>query len=65
MIEVATQAAKKKAKKNGVAGPFKPLSLRDLTEVPQEEYALIPSPATGEPGDGGSHLVIIASCHHQ
>jgi len=50
MTEDATKAAVKKAKKEGVAGPFKPLVLRDLTEAPEDIYSKIPSPATGEAG---------------
>lgn len=50
MVEDATKAAMKKAKKLGFSGPFKPLTLRDLTEASPEDYALIPSPATGEAG---------------
>jgi glycyl-tRNA synthetase len=51
MNEQALKAAEKKAKAAGIAGPFKPLVLRDLTEASTEIYALIPSPATGEAGD--------------
>lgn len=50
MLETATKAAHKKAKKDGVTGPYKPLVLRDLTEAQSEDLAKIPSPATGEPG---------------
>ena len=50
MQEEATKAAQKKAKKLGVAGPFKPLVLKDLTEAAADEYDKIPSPATGEAG---------------
>jgi len=50
MLDVATTAAIKKAKKAGVAGPFKTLKLSDLTEATAEDYPKIPSPATGEPG---------------
>lgn len=51
MQEDAYKAAQKKAKKAGIAGPFKPLMpLKDLTEASVEEYDMIPSPATGEPG---------------
>ena len=50
MTEDATKAAMKKAKKEGVAGPYKPLVLRDLTEATEDIYAKIPSPATGEAG---------------
>lgn len=50
MVDQATKAAVKKAKKAGISGPFKPLILKDLTEAPESIYANIPSPATGEPG---------------
>jgi len=47
----AETAALKKAKKTLVNGPFKPFQLlKDLTEASEEEYPLIPSPATGEAG---------------
>ena len=48
MLEDATKAAMKKAKKAGVNGPYKPLTLCDLTEAPADIYSRIPSPATGE-----------------
>jgi hypothetical protein len=35
MLDEATKAAMKKAKKAGVNGPFKPLVLKDLTEAPE------------------------------
>ena len=50
MTEDATKAAVKKAKKEGITGPFKPLVLRDLTEATEDFYSKIPSPATGEAG---------------
>lgn len=50
MVEDATKAAIKKAKKAGITGPFKELILRDLTEAPADIYSRIPSPATGEEG---------------
>lgn len=50
MLEEATKAAMKKAKKLNIDGPFKQLQLKDLTEASADIYALIPSPATGEPG---------------
>ena len=34
--------------KLGVNGPYKPLTLVDLTEAPADIYSRIPSPATGE-----------------
>lgn len=51
MLEEATKAAMKKAKKAGAPeGPYKPLVLKDLTEATEEDYPYIPSPATGEAG---------------
>ena len=50
MLEEATKAAKKIAKKAGNTGPFKELILRDLTEATEDIYNMIPSPATGLPG---------------
>lgn len=50
MLDDATKAAQKKAKKAGISGPFKPLVLKDLTEAAADEYDKIPSPATGEAG---------------
>lgn len=50
MLEIATKAAEKKAKKLEIKGPFKPLVLQDLTGVPSDIYSKIPSPATGEEG---------------
>ena len=39
------------AKKAGVKGPFKDMQpLKDLTQASSDEYPLIPSPATDEPG---------------
>ncbi len=60
MVTDATDAAIKKAKKLGIPGPFKtPIELKDLTEAASslspEEYSMIPSPATGEPGHHGSY----------
>lgn len=51
MNDEATKAALKIAKKLGIAGPFQPLSLQDLTQASSDIYHLIPSPATGEPGN--------------
>lgn len=51
MVEEATKAAMKIAKKAGMTGPFLPIELKDLTEASAEEYPNIRSPATGEPGD--------------
>uniref|UniRef100_A0A7S0SY82 glycine--tRNA ligase n=1 Tax=Chromulina nebulosa TaxID=96789 RepID=A0A7S0SY82_9STRA len=50
MLEEATKAALKIAKKAGISGPFKPIELKDLTEASTDIYDKIPSPATGEPG---------------
>eukprot|EP00607_Mallomonas_marina_P007603 CAMPEP_0182419458 /NCGR_PEP_ID=MMETSP1167-20130531/3919_1 /TAXON_ID=2988 /ORGANISM="Mallomonas Sp, Strain CCMP3275" /LENGTH=473 /DNA_ID=CAMNT_0024594403 /DNA_START=326 /DNA_END=1744 /DNA_ORIENTATION=+ len=50
MLEDAMKAAKKKAKKLGVKGPYKPLELCDLTQAAEEVYQKIPSPSTGEEG---------------
>ncbi len=52
MQATAQAAAEKKAKEAGFIGPFKPLSaLKDLTEAADtDEYARIPSPATGQEG---------------
>lgn len=49
MAEDAAKAALKLARKAGKGG-HDPLELKDYTEARPEEYALIPSPATGEPG---------------
>ncbi len=52
MHEQALKKAKKLAKKQGISGPFLPLSeLKDLTQCTDAEvYVNIPSPATGTPG---------------
>jgi len=54
MQSEATKVALKKAKTLGVSGPFQPLKLQDLTvavsELSEEAYSQIPSPATGLPG---------------
>jgi hypothetical protein len=42
MVEDATKAAMKKAKKAGVPGPYKPLILADLTEASSDIYSRIP-----------------------
>ena len=41
MLAEATKAAMKKAKALGVAGPFSPLDLRDLTEPVSDEVTFI------------------------
>ncbi|MEM7672026.1 MAG: glycine--tRNA ligase [Verrucomicrobiota bacterium] len=46
----AKSAAEKMKRKQGIQGELEALSLRDYTEAKPEEYALIPSPATGIPG---------------
>ena len=51
MLEEATKSAVKKAKSLDKKGPFRVIQLKDLTEAASEEYHLIPSPASGEPGD--------------
>lgn len=51
MLQEATKLALKYAKKLGVTGPFADLHLQDLQSVTAEELPLIPSPATGNPGD--------------
>jgi len=51
MLEEATKSAVKKAKSLDKKGPFRVIQLKDLTEASSEEYHLIPSPASGEPGD--------------
>lgn len=45
--EAAADKMKRKAQKQGALAP---IELRDYTEASPELYALIPSPATGEPG---------------
>ena len=50
MHEDALKMTQRIAKKKGLAGPFKPFHLEDVTTVPPESYDKIPSPATGELG---------------
>lgn len=46
----AQKAAEKMKRKQGVQGELAPVALKDYTEADPAEYALIPSPATGDPG---------------
>lgn len=48
--EQAEAAADALKRKQAVQGTLDPVVLRDYTEAKPEEYALIPSPATGKPG---------------
>jgi len=45
-----TAAAESYKRKKAIQGKLEPLQLRDMTEALPDEIALIPSPATGEPG---------------
>jgi len=47
--EAEAMAAEMK-RKQAVQGTLDPITLKDYTEADPEEYALIPSPATGKPG---------------
>ena len=51
MQSEAQALAEKKAKALGKKGPFRPLHLQDLTTASPEVIPLLPSPATGQPGD--------------
>ncbi len=44
------EAAESFKRKKAIQGKLEPLLVRDMTEARPEEIALIPSPATGEPG---------------
>jgi glycyl-tRNA synthetase len=44
------EAAEAFKRKKAIQGKLEPVAPRDMTEVKPEEVALIPSPATGEPG---------------
>ncbi len=44
------EAAEAFKRKKAIQGKLEPLHVRDMTEAAPEEIALIPSPATGEPG---------------
>ena len=46
----AEEQAEKLKRKLAKQGPLAPIELREYTEASPEEYALIPSPATGQPG---------------
>lgn len=50
MEEKAQDIALTMKRKQGVQGELAPVQLRDYTEAKPEEWALIPSPATGETG---------------
>ncbi len=50
MEERAAERAHDLKRKLGKQGEMEPLHLREYTEARPEEYALIPSPATGNPG---------------
>jgi glycyl-tRNA synthetase len=48
--QVLQEAADALKRKKAVQGRLEPVAPRDMTEAKPEEIALIPSPATGEPG---------------
>jgi glycyl-tRNA synthetase len=48
--EELRESAEKLKRKKAVQGKLEPVQPRDMTEAKPEEIALIPSPATGEPG---------------
>jgi len=48
--EALKKAAGKLKKAKSVDGTIKALKIKDMTEATEEEVALIPSPATGQPG---------------
>ena len=48
--EELQEAAEAFKRKKAIQGKLEPVSPRDMTEARPEEIALIPSPATGEPG---------------
>jgi len=48
--EVAEKAAAEMKRKMAKQGEIDPIELKEYTEAKPEEYALIPSPATGKPG---------------
>ena len=50
MQELATEAAEKLKRKAKLQGELTVTRVKDYTEATEEEQALIPSPATGEPG---------------
>jgi glycyl-tRNA synthetase len=48
--EELQEAAESLKRKKSIQGKLEPVRVRDMTEAAPEEIALIPSPATGEPG---------------
>ena len=50
MQDEALEKASELKRKQAVQGTLDPIVLKDYTEAQPEEYALIPSPATGKPG---------------
>ena len=48
--EALQEAAESLKRKKAIQGRLEPVAPRDMTEAKPEEIALIPSPATGEPG---------------
>jgi len=50
MQEEAEKAADKMKRKAAKQGAIKPIKLLEVAECPEDELALVPSPATGEPG---------------
>lgn len=50
MQSEAEKAAETMKRKASAQGTLEPLNLREYTEASSEQYALIPSPATGKPG---------------
>src|SRR5476651_707600 len=48
--EALQEAAESMKRKKAIQGRLSPVAPRDMTEAKEEEIALIPSPATGEPG---------------
>lgn len=50
MEKEAEEKARELKRKLAKQGELAPLTLKDFTEAKEEEYALVPSPATGKPG---------------
>lgn len=50
MQQIADERAAELKRKQAVQGMLEPVVLKDYTEAAPEQYALIPSPATGKPG---------------
>jgi glycyl-tRNA synthetase len=48
--EELQEAAEKFKRKKAIQGQLSPVAVKDMTEAAADEIALIPSPATGEPG---------------